>query len=170
MASVIVGRSPYRPRNDGTCTAAAPGPHLAMVQLGLYLVVGGICFVIDIGGFIALRLCNVPILTASVLSFITATLFNYVLCCGFVFRRGRFSRPEEIIRLFIISLVGLGLNTAVVLLLAGILKLDPTLAKILAVVPVFAWNFLGRRALVFDGTPPASMALLAKSLRVGKSS
>ena len=170
MASVIVGRTPYWPRNEGTCVAAEPGRHLAMVQLGLYLIVGGICFFIDIGCFIALRLCNLPILTSSALSFITATLFNYVLCCGFVFRRGRFSRPEEIIRLFIIALVGLGLNTAVVLLLAEILKLDPTLAKILAVVPVFAWNFLGRRALVFDGTPPAAMAVLAKSQGAGRSS
>lgn len=165
---MIVGRTAYRPRNEGTCVPATR--HLAMVQLGLYFVVGGICFFIDIGGFIALRLCNLPILTASALSFVTATLSNYVLCCGFVFSRGRFSRPQEIIRLFVIAIIGLGLNTAVVLLLIGILKLDPTLAKILAVIPVFAWNFLGRRALVFDGTPPAAMALLAKSLRVGGSS
>jgi len=147
-----------------------PGAHVALIQLGLYLIVGGICFVIDVGGFIALRLCKLPILTASVLSFVTATLFNYVLCCGFVFRRGRFSRPQEIIRLFIIAFVGLGLNTAIVLLLAEILKFDPTLAKILAVVPVFAWNFLGRRTIVFDGTPPAAMALVTKSLRLGRSS
>ena len=142
--------------------------NLVLVQMGLYLIVGGICFVIDVGGFIALRLCKLPILTASALSFVIATLFNYMLCCGLVFRRGRLSRPEEIIRLFIIALVGLGLNTAIVLLLAMILKFDPTVAKTLAVVPVFAWNFLGRRAIVFDGTSPAATALLANGLRVGR--
>jgi putative flippase GtrA len=96
------------------------------------------CFCIDIAGFVALRSLKLPILTASVLSFVTATLVNYLLCCGFAFRSGRFSRPEEIVRLFIIALVGLGLNTTVVLLLAKILRFDPTLAKILAVLPVFA--------------------------------
>jgi dolichol-phosphate mannosyltransferase len=163
-----VERTLYRLRNEGACTSAVFARNFALIQLGLYLIVGGICFAIDVGGFVALRLCKLPILTASALSFVIATLFNYVLCCGFVFRRGRFSRPEEIIRLFTIALVGLGLNTAMVLLLATTLKFDPTLAKTLAVVPVFAWNFLGRRAIVFDGTSPAAMALLAKGLRAGR--
>ena len=109
---------------------------------------------------------KLPILTASVLSFVTATLANYLLCCGFVFNRGRFSRPEEIVRLFIIALVGLGLNSIVVLLLAQILEFDPTLAKILAVFPVFAWNYVGRRAMVFDGTPSPGVVLLMERVRV----
>jgi putative flippase GtrA len=121
-------------------------------QLGLYFIVGGICFFIDVGGFVVLRLCGLPILLASALSFVTATLVNYSLCCAFVFRRGRFSRPEEIGRLFMIALVGLGLNSLAVLLLTRFLEFNPTLAKILAVLPVFAWNYLGRRKLVFDGS------------------
>jgi putative flippase GtrA len=139
--------------------------HMALLQLVVYFVVGGICFFIDVGGFVALRFSKLALLTASALSFTMATLVNYLLCCGFVFRSGRFSRPEEIVRLFIIALVGLGLNTVVVLLLAKILEFDPTLAKILAVFPVFAWNYFGRRAMVFDGSPPATMALLAERVR-----
>jgi putative flippase GtrA len=104
-------------------------------QLVLYLVVGGICFFIDVGGFVVLHVCGLPILAASALSFVTATLVNYALCCGFVFRSGRFSRPEEIVRLFAIALVGLGLNSLGVLLLAQFLRFDSTFAKILAVFP-----------------------------------
>jgi putative flippase GtrA len=111
---------------------AIPTRHMVLRQLGLYLIVGVVCFFIDIGGFVVLRLCELPILLASALSFTTATLVNYSLCCSFVFRRGRFSRPEEIVRLFVIALVGLGLNSVMVLLLARILGLNPTLAKILA--------------------------------------
>jgi putative flippase GtrA len=96
---------------------------------------------------------------------VTATLVNYLLCCALVFRRGRFSRREEILRLFVNALIGLGLNSAVVWLLAEILSFDPTLAKILAVFPVFAWNYLGRRWVVFDGAPSAAMALLAERAR-----
>ena len=97
----------------------------------------------------------------------TATLVNYLLCCALVFRRGRFSRREEILRLFVNALIGLGLNSAVVWLLAEILSFDPTLAKILAVFPVFAWNYLGRRRIVFDGTPSSAMTFLAERVRGG---
>jgi putative flippase GtrA len=153
-------------RTVGSIISAVQARHTGLIQLVLYFIVGGICFVIDVGGFVALRFFfKLPILSASTLSFVTATLFNYVLCCGFVFRSGRFSRSEEIIRLFIIALIGLGLNTAVLVFLTKIMYLDPTLAKILAVIPVFAWNYIGRRTMVFEGTPPAAMAGLAKRLR-----
>jgi putative flippase GtrA len=69
------------------------------------------------------------------------------------------------LRLFVIAIVGLGLNSAVLWLLAEIVGFDPTLAKILAVFPVFAWNYLGRRTIVFDGTPSPAMALLAERVR-----
>jgi putative flippase GtrA len=161
MAPVTAGKGNSRPHPGAPVISRVAVRHMALLQLGLYFVVGGICFCIDVGGFVALRLLKLAILPASVLSFSTATVANYLLCCGFVFRSGRFSRPEEIVRLFIIALVGLGLNSAVVLLLAQILEFDPTLAKILAVFPVFAWNYLGRRTMVFDGTPSAAMALLA---------
>jgi len=138
---------------------------MALVQLALYVVVGGICFCIDIGGFIVLRYLGVPILVASAASFTTATLANYLLCCALVFHRGRFSRAEEMLRLFSIAVVGLGLNSAAVWFLAKVLGFDPTLAKILAVIPVFAWNYLGRRWAVFDGTPSAAMALLTERVR-----
>jgi putative flippase GtrA len=165
MASVIPRQLARRAQSALDGEAASSARHLALFQLGLYFIVGGICFCIDVVGFVALRSLKLPILTASVLSFVTATLVNYLLCCGFVFRSGRFSRREEIVRLFMIAVVGLGLNTAVVLLLAKILRFDPTLAKILAVFPVFAWNYLGRRAMVFEGSPPAAIALLAERVR-----
>ena len=102
---------------------------MALVQLALYVVVGGICFCIDIGGFIVLRYLGVPILVASAASFTTATLANYLLCCALVFHRGRFSRAEEMLRLFSIAVVGLGLNSAAVWFLA----------KVFAVIFVFIW-------------------------------
>src|SRR3954471_19768025 len=142
-----------------------PDRHAALLQLMLYLVVGGICFCIDIGGFILIRQLPVSVLTASAISFVSATFSNYLLCCVFVFRSGRFSRSEEMLRLFVIAVVGLGLNSAVVWLLAESLKFPPTLAKILAVLPVFIWNYLGRRAIVFDGALSPTMALIAQRVQ-----
>jgi putative flippase GtrA len=138
---------------------------LALLQFMFYLIVGGICFSIDIVGFIALRYFDLPILTASAISFVTSTITNYLLCCALVFRSGRFSRSEEVLRLFAIALVGLALNSAAVWLLAEILGFDPTLAKILAVLPILGWNYLGRRAIVFDGAPAAALVTLAERVR-----
>jgi putative flippase GtrA len=147
---VITGWVLRRTQSGLESDSAALARHMMLRELGLYFIVGGICFFVDVGGFVILRLSDLPILPASALSFVTATLVNYSLCCTFVFRRGRFSRPEEIARLFLIALVGLGLNSLVVLFLARILELNPTLSKIVAVFPVFAWNYLGRRKLVFE--------------------
>jgi putative flippase GtrA len=138
---------------------------MTLLQVFLYLIVGGICFFIDIGGFILLRQLVFTVLTASVISFVAATFANYLLCCVFVFRSGRFSRYEEMLRLFLIAVVGLGLNSAVVWLLAERLAFHPTLAKILAVFPVFAWNYLGRRSIVFDGGVSPTIHLIAQHVR-----
>lgn len=45
--------------------------------------------------------------------------------------------------------------------------MDPTVAQILAVFPVFAWNYLGRRTVVFGGAPSAAMTLLAERILSG---
>lgn len=142
-----------------------PHRQMALLQFALYLVVGGISFCIDITGFVLLRYFDLPILTASTTSFVTATIANYLLCCALVFRSGRFSRPEELLRLCAIAIVGLSLNSAAVWLLAEILGLNPTLAKVLAVLPVLAWNYLGRRSIVFDGAPSAATVMVAERIR-----
>jgi len=67
--------------------------------------------------------------------------------------------------LFTIAAVGLGLNSAMVWFLAEILGTAPTLAKILAVFPVLAWNYLGRRSIVFDVDHPPPWVLLAERVR-----
>ncbi|MGA8597955.1 MAG: GtrA family protein, partial [Bryobacteraceae bacterium] len=133
---------------------------LELLQFGFYLVVGGICFSIDIIGFILLRYSGLRILTASATSFVVATITNYFLCCALVFCSGRYSRPEELLRLFVIALVGLALNSAVVYVLAVVIGFNPTLAKILAVLPILGWNYLGRRAIVFGGTPAPALVTL----------
>jgi hypothetical protein len=66
----------------------------------------------------------------------------------------------------VIAVIGLGLNSAAVWLLAEVLGLDPIFAKVLAVFPVFAWNYLGRRSIVFASGPSAAVALLSERLRV----
>ena len=124
------------------------------VQFSVYLIVGGLSFFVDIGGFVVLTALTVPILLAAGCSFILATAANYLLSYKLAFSRGCFGRGHEIGRLFAVALLGLGLNTLLVWLLITYTPTAPLVAKILVVPVVLIWNFLGRRLFVFDRTPP----------------
>lgn len=152
-------------RVGAAASLLSPERQIALLQFILYAMVGGICFTIDISEFLLLRYLGMATLAASAVSFVTATIANYVFCCALVFRSGRFTRGEELLRLFTIAMVGLSLNSLVVWSLAELLRLDPTLAKVLAVLPVLAWNYLGRRAMVFDDRPSSAMVALAQRVR-----
>jgi putative flippase GtrA len=125
------------------------------MQFFLYLIVGGLSFIIEISTFLALRRAAMPVIPASVASFIVATLANYLLSVLLAFERGRFHRQVELARFLIVVLVGLMLNTTVVWIFAYPLAIHPTVAKIAAVPIVLIWNYLGRRMFVFDKRVPA---------------
>lgn len=127
------------------------------MQFFLYLIVGGLSFVVEIGTFVALRRAAMPVIAASVSSFLVATIANYLLSILLAFQSGRFGRRAELIRFLVVVLVGLALNTALVWWFAYPLAIQPTVAKIAAVPIVLIWNYLGRRALVFDHRVPVSV-------------
>src|SRR5579863_27308 len=84
------------------------------MQFFLYLIVGGLSFVVEIGVFVALRRAAMPVIAASVASFLVATLANYLLSILLAFQSGRFRRSAELGRFLAVVLVGLALNTALV--------------------------------------------------------
>jgi putative flippase GtrA len=124
------------------------------VQFLLYLVVGGLSFLVDIGTFVVLRTNGSPVITASVTSFVAATIANYFLSTKLAFDRGRFVRHVELMRFLGVVLVGLALNTSLVWLFVYPLAIDPTISKIVAVPIVLFWNYIGRRLLVFGHSIP----------------
>ena len=123
------------------------------VQFLAYLVVGGLSTVVDLGGFALLRWLGLAVMAAAPTSFVAGTVFNYFASYVLAFRRGLYERGEEIGRLFAVAVVGLVLNTGFVWLFVR-LGIDPLLAKTIAVPCVLAWNFLGRRWLVFHRELP----------------
>lgn len=132
------------------------------MQFVLYLIVGGLSFLVDIGVFVALRGAELPVIPASVASFILATIANYLLCILFAFQSGRFQRRFEMLRFLGVVLVGLGLNTLLVWFLVYPLSVHPVAAKIIVVPIVLVWNYLGRRLLVFTSDIPISPALVRR--------
>jgi putative flippase GtrA len=129
------------------------------MQFFLYLIVGGLSFWVDIGAFVGLRLIDVPVIPASIISFLLATVANYLLSILLAFERGRFRRQVELLRFMVVVLVGLGLNTFLVWVLVYPLSVHPTAAKVLAVPFVLVWNYLGRRLLVFSERIPHRVPL-----------
>ena len=127
------------------------------MQFLLYLIVGGLSFFVDIGIFVLLRMAEMSVIPASIVSFIAATGANYALSTVLAFQGGRFRRHIELVRFLVVVLVGLALNTGLVWVFAYPLGVDPTLAKIIAVPIVLVWNYLGRRLLVFHDRLPTPM-------------
>lgn len=125
-----------------------------MEQVIRYGLVGAVATAIDLLGFVAMVDLGMAVLVAAGASFALGTLINYALCYRFVFVRDRYRRSEEILRLFAVSAVGVGFNVVSVWLLLAVLPIAPLTAKIAAVPLVFAWNFLGRRWLVFHAHMP----------------
>jgi putative flippase GtrA len=134
-------------------------------QLLFYVVVGGLSACIDIGLFTVLIASTWPVLTASIVSFVAATIVNYVLSVTLAFARGKHPLPEEVLRFWLVALVGLAINALSVWILVALLATPPVAAKILAVGIVFAWNFLGRRLFVFQKDQPPPGLALARRLR-----
>ncbi len=128
------------------------------MQFFLYLIVGGLSFIVEIATFIGLRQMAAPVIAASVLSFIVATIANYLLSVALAFQGGRFRRHVELTRFLSVVLVGLVLNTALVWCFVYPLAIPPIVAKIAVVPIVLMWNYIGRRLFVFSDQVPFSIA------------
>jgi putative flippase GtrA len=132
------------------------------MQFFLYLVVGGLSFLVEIATFVGLRMQATPVIAASVLSFIVATIANYFLSILLAFVPGRFRRHVELTRFLAVVAVGLILNTALVWIFIYPLFIPPIPAKIAVVPIVLVWNYLGRRLFVFSDRVPVSVRSLLK--------
>jgi putative flippase GtrA len=89
-------------------------------------------------------------------TFVIATLVNYLLSVRFVFRSGqRFRRRWEIAMVYVVSGVGLALNQGILFFCVEMLYLGLLLSKLTATGMVFFWNYLARRFFIFGSGRPA---------------
>src|SRR5258705_2771640 len=117
------------------------------MQFLLYLIVGGLSFFVDIGIFVLLRMAEMSVIPASIVSFIAATGANYVLSTVLAFQGGRFRRHIELVRFLVVVLVGLALNTGLVWLFVYPLGADPTPPQILPLPTAPGWKSPGHGPL-----------------------
>jgi putative flippase GtrA len=121
------------------------------VKVVRYFLVGGTAALVDWSIFALLSFqAEVPYLIAAAISFILATLVNYLLSIRFVFRSGaRFSRGMETAMVYAVSAVGLGINLLILQFLIASLHVHPMLSKITATGIVFIWNYMIRATVIF---------------------
>lgn len=92
---------------------------------------------------------------SSMCGFVVGAATNYMLNYYFTFRSKRPHR-DAAPRFALIALIGVGLNTAVMGLLANGLELHYLLAQICATVLILVWNFSANRAWTFKENNNAS--------------
>jgi putative flippase GtrA len=121
------------------------------VRIVKYFFVGGAAAAVDLTVFtVFVKLLGYNYLAVSVCGFTIATPVNYLFGIKFVFRRGaRFSTRHEVALLYLVSATGLAFNTGLLFAFVEYLRLDSLIAKILATLGTFLWNYTLRQRFVF---------------------
>ena len=79
---------------------------------------------------------------ANAIGFTLAATSNYLLNRVWTFQSTNPRIAEEFSRFFVIALIGLGINSAIIWMMNGKFKVNFYLSKLVATVIVTLWNFL----------------------------
>lgn len=112
-----------------------------------YFVVGGFCTLLDFTILYGLtHFLHFHYVWSSIISFMSGTILNYYLCTFWIFKiRVVENRNLELFYYFIITAVGLSINTLLIWGFTEFLSLYFMLSKALATIVTFWWNFGARK-------------------------
>lgn len=115
----------------------------------LFIGIGILCSVIDIGLFLAFMGLFIPTIPAAILSFLLANIVNYYLS-SLIFAREQKHSSRLIISFAFLILVGLILTWVVMNLWLTYVGIYPLLGKLIAGTGVMIGGYFGRKLLVFS--------------------
>lgn len=120
-------------------------------QMFRYAIVGGASFAVDYGLlYILTEFFGVHYLLSATASFTAGLLVNYLISIRWVFGQSKLtSRTAEFVVYGIIGVAGLLLNNLFLYLFTDHLHLHYMLSKLIAAAIVLAWNFAGRKIILF---------------------
>lgn len=99
--------------------------------------------------FLLYKLCNIYYIFSTILAYSAGILNSYLWNKYWTFRIKKSSIVRELLKFLTINLIGLGLNTILMILFVEILKTEKILAQIFTVGFVMILNFLGSKFWVF---------------------
>lgn len=119
-------------------------------QIGRFVVVGGLAFLVDYSVLWALvDLLEVNYLFASTLSFAVSVVFNYVLSTFWVFDCAKDgNKVGNFIVFVVMSVIGLLLNLAIMWLTVDVLEIYYLVAKVVSTAIVMVYNFVSRKMIL----------------------
>lgn len=116
-----------------------------------YATVGIIGTAIDIGSlYLFVEYAGIPVIPASVLSFLLAVVNNFVLNKAWTFQNKSKNYRKLFIKFLIVSIVGLLLTVFCMYLFVNIAHIWYIFAKALTSLIVLSWNFLGNKFWTFN--------------------
>ena len=95
------------------------------------------------------EICKLNKYVSNILGFIFAATTNYLLNRWWTFQSANPEIGTEYAKYFLISVVGLGIDTLTVFLLNGKLKWNFYLSKVFAIGAATLWNFFGNLLFTF---------------------
>lgn len=119
-------------------------------QIINFTLVGGICFLIDYGLMVLLtEYFSVNYLLSSAISFSVSVTINYILSTRIVFKvASSISRGQSFSVFVILSIIGLGLNELLMLILVEKLDIHYMWAKIISTSIVMVYNFISKKLVL----------------------
>lgn len=144
---------------DETQENEAPKKLGLFQQIIRFGFVGIICFLIDFGLTMILKICGVYYMAAAFVGFVVSVVVNYILSFRFVFtRKEDLSRKTEFVVFVILSAIGCAINELVIWLCVDcVYSATPSLVamyndtwavaigKIIATAVVMFYNFITRK-------------------------
>ena len=97
------------------------------------------------------EVCKFNKYLSNILGFVFAASTNYLLNRWWTFQSGNPQVGMEYAKYFLVSVVGLGIDTLTVYLLNGKLKWNFYLSKVFAIGAATLWNFSGNLLFTFAG-------------------
>lgn len=127
-----------------------------ITQIVLFLFVGGITFLIDLGVTTALyHLLHLPAYLSSAAGFLSGFFFNFPMNRKRVFKhtqRDRFGLKPQIAMYMALSIFNL-LSTSLLVELIVYIGVEIAIAKVVVTILIAIWNFLLFKFLIFSKLP-----------------
>ena len=119
-------------------------------QVYRYFSVAVICTLLDFALlFILTNYLGINYLISSIISFMSGTILNYLLCIQWIFKiRVIKDSRLEFIYYVIITGIGLGINTGIIWCFTELFGLYYMFSRLISLFFTFSWNFGARKYLL----------------------